>query len=209
MNRRELLSTAAIVPFAPLAMGSGRSVTIPGLLERIENRFECVEGVARAYFEGVYPSGEFGRAIYISFVNGMAINDGDFTHGLQSEGLAIDSLWKTFEAYAIGKKGKLYWRGRPTLRVITPEQMMKDRGLLEVTPGRWQPAGIVEDGLTKEYAAKTPAEYGEKHTEYYARMRLVITDLLPYIEQDVAWDGAVKIDRPSGEVWQRIGKVTL
>lgn len=206
MNRRELLGVAAAVPLATVAFGS-EGMTLQRLTAKIERRFQCVEGPARAYFEGVYPSGEFGRALYQSFVNGMAVGDGQPVDGLDSEAQALDALWKSFEAYAIGKKGKLYWRARPRITISTPEEQMVSLGLVETRPGRWHTPEVVEDGLTTEYMDKTPAEWGHPTTKYYARMRLIVTDLMLFTERE--HDGPYKVDRPSGEVWQRAGKVSL
>lgn len=210
MNRRELLSVAAAAPFTPTLTGFTRppDITADRLRSRIEECFECVEGPARAYFEGHYPSGEFGRAVYQSFANGMAVNPGDYNDGLESETLALESLWKTFEAYAIGKKGKLYWRSRPSIEHVTPEDAIKGRGLVEVASGLWQPQEAAEDGLLFPLP-KTAAQWGYTDTKYYARMRLIITDLLPYVDQELIDGGVCKIERPSGDVWQRVGRVSL
>lgn len=206
MNRREVLGAAAAVPLAAIPLHSeGSTVTTAGLRARIARRFKCVEGPARSYFEGVTPSGEFGRAVYQSFVNGVATTHGQEVEGLQSGAQALQALWKTFEAYAIGKKGKLYWRKRPTLFTVTPTEEMDRLGLIQVSPGMWQTLEVVEDGLN--CPAKTPAEWGCPATKHFARMRLIITDVMPFIEEE--YDGPFKVDRPSGEVWQRKGKVSL
>ena len=197
MNRRELLGVAAAAPLAAIPFpAEGSAITAPRLLARIERKFKCVEGPARSYFEGVTPSGKFGRAVYQSFVNGMATTCGQEVDGLDSEAQVLDALWRAFEAYAMGKKGKLYWRKRPHLYTSTPTEAMHGLGLIEVSQGKWQTPEVVQDGL--DYRAKTPTEWGHPSTKYFARMRLIITDVMPFVEEEI--DGPYKVDRPSGEI---------
>ena len=204
MNRRELLSVAAIAPLAAVIPTGTEAETLntKRLLARIERKFKCVDGPPRSYFEGVTPSGEFGRGIYQTFVNGMATTCGQEVNGLDAESDAINALWRSFEAYAIGKKGKLYWRKRPEMEVVTPQEQMLGRDLIEASPGQWLHRISVEDNL--KHRAMTPAECGCASTKYYARMRLIITEVMPYTEEE--YDGPYKVDR-SGDVWQRRGKV--
>lgn len=211
MNRREMLSAAVAVPLAIGVTSSARGGTVTSvseLLRKIESQFECVDGLPRAYFEGVYPLGHFGRVIYMLLVNGVAQLDGNEVSGLKNEALAVNALWMTFQAYAVGKKGKLFWRKKPEVKVVTPEEMMRGRGLVETLPGRWQSHESAEDGTLAR--PKTAAEWGEPRDKYYARMRLVITDLMPFTEEeDSSSDGTFKVDPKTGEVWQRHGRVSI
>ncbi len=205
MNRRELLGVAAAVPLAVIPLSTEvETLTTRRLVARIEQRFKCMDGPPRSYFDGVTPSGKFGRGVYQSFVNGMATTCGQKVDGLDSEPEVINALWRSFEAYAIGKKGKLYWRARPEIHVSTPEEQMLDLRMIQVSPGYWQRTIALEDGLN--HRAKTAAEWGHPSIRYYARMRLIITDVMPFTEEE--YDGPYKVDR-SGDVWQRRGKVEI
>ena len=206
MNRRELLGVAAIAPLAAVIPLSTEveTLTTHRLVARIERKFKCVDGPTRSYFEGVDSSGHFGRGVYQSFVNGMATTCDQEVNGLDTESEAVAALWRSFEAYAIGKKGKLYWRKRPEMHIATPEEQMLGLELHEVSPGYWKRTIALEDDLNER--AKTPAQWGHPSTKYYARMRLIITDVMPFIEEE--YDGPYKVDR-SGEVWQRRGKVEI
>ena len=211
MNRREALSIAAVAPLAAVPIGAGgMPVTdVDQLVRRVQSKFKCVDGPPRAFFEGVSLDGQFGRGVYVTFINGTAVSAGERAPGLSSGEEALNALWQAFIAYSIGKQGTLYWRKKPELSVVSPEdQLLRAKEMVEVSPGLWQERWVVEDGLIRDRPPRPLAEWGYTETKYFARMRLVITETRPWIEEEEDWvEAPCYVDRATGEVWRKVGKV--
>lgn len=212
MDRRSFLGSAALAPMAVMAGhaeygASGEVRSLPDLEGRIARMFECVDGPPVAYFEGVSPSGEFGRVIYTSLVNGVVKAEGEAVSGLGAAEKAVESLWYAFLGFSAGKSGRLYWRAKPELRVETVADQIKylEHQWVQVSPGQFLTKEIVEDGLLSLYAKKTAADLGVTGDKFYARMRIAISDVRPFVEIE-SGDGALSVE-PSGEVWRKVGRI--
>ena len=210
MDRRNFLAGASATPFGLNgAFDSLRSTapsTLNELVHSIEQMYECVDGPPKAYFEGANRLGELGRGVYVVLSNGILKSEGESSPDIYYEAEAISALWASFLGYSAGKTGRLYWRGRPEVEGISPEDQLlsKSFGHIETSPGIYHNREIVEDNLVGEFKGKTLEDFGCSRTKHYARMRLVITDIVPWVEQN--YNGTTKIDN-SGVVWERLGRI--